>query len=809
MKFKLAPMYLAVAGAMFSTTTLGQDDAPGYAQMELEEVVVTGSRSQKARTVSDSPVPVDVLNSEEFNSLGNNADITDNLKALIPSYSATPATGDGSAFIRPTSLRGMAPDQTLVLVNGKRRHRSALVQFFALAAGNGAHGVDIGMIPSIGLKSVEVLRDGAAAQYGSDAIAGVMNFRMKDADEGGSIMAQYGEFFDSNGEQSVKLAGNVGFKLGDSGFMNLTAEWYDNEGLSRGDQRPDAQALIDGGAQGVGSDAVFGDSPFAASWGRPETDGYRLFFNSGIALSDEVELYAFGNYAETDGRYRFFYRNPEHSSLAALVDNFGYNGALLETGYTPYLDGEQEDYSLFAGIRGTTDSGFYYDFSASYGFNELDYFLNNTTNPALGLGADGEPAQRGFDPGGYEQEELNFNADFSLPLSDNLVLSFGAEWREETYTVIAGEPNSVSSPTFPGPSGSNGLGGTSPRDAGEFDRDNWAVYADVEHDISDRWLMQYALRYEDFSDFGDTTNGKIASRFSVTDTLTLRGAVSTGFHAPTPGQSNVQTTITTFDGATGLQVEEGLVSPTSPIALANGGAELTEEESVNYSLGLTWDIGESTNLTLDFYLVEVDDRIYRTGDIQAQTGETISFYTNAIDVEHQGMDLVLTSDMEWGGGVNTLFTFAFNYNEIEVTSQKQVNGVNPVSDSLVEDIENNYPEERFVFTANTMFAEDWWFMFRTNYYGSHYDERGTINGPPGDRSKEIDPVWYIDVELGWDITENWNVTLGGSNIFDEYPDEIKDNGVYANRVSVGLPYPRRTVANYEGGSWYLRASYNF
>ena len=807
MKFKYAPLYIAVASVSAGFSAPG--NAQEYAQAELEEVIVTGTRSQKARTVSDSPVPVDVLNSEEFNSLGNNSDITDNLKALIPSYTATPATGDGSAFIRPTSLRGMAPDQTLVLVNGKRRHRSALVQFFAPAAGNGSHGVDIGMIPSIGLKSVEVLRDGAAAQYGSDAIAGVMNFRMNDADEGGTFMVQYGEFFDSQSEQSMKVAGNMGFKLGDSGFLNLTAEWYENDGHSRGDQRPDAQDLIDGGAQGVGGDAVFDDRPLTQSWGRPETDGYRLFFNSGIALSEEVELYAFGNYAQTDGRYRFFYRNPGHSSLAALIDNFGYDGALLETGYTPYLDGEQEDYSLFVGIRGTTDGGFYYDFSTSYGFNELDYFLNNTTNPALGLGADGEPAQRGFDPGGYEQEELNFNADFSLPLSDNLALSFGAEWREETYTAVAGEPNSVSDPSFPGPSGSNGLGGIPQRDAGEFDRDNWAVYADLEHDISDRWLMQYALRYEDFSDFGDTTNGKIATRFNVSDRFTLRGAVSTGFHAPTPGQANVQTTITTFDGATGLQVEEGLVSPTSPIAVANGGTELTEEESVNYSVGLTWDIGESTNLTLDAYLVEVDDRIYRTGDIQAQTGETISFYTNALDVEHQGIDLVLTSDQDWGGGISTLFTFAFNYNEIEVTDQKLVNGVNPVSDSLVEDIENNYPEERFVFTATTSFATDWWFMFRTNYYGSHYDERGTINGPPGDRSKEIDPVWYVDLELGWDITENWNVTLGGSNVFDEYPDEIKDNGVFANRVSVGLPYPRRTVANYEGGSWYLRASYSF
>ncbi|KZX59014.1 hypothetical protein A3709_15770 [Halioglobus sp. HI00S01] len=801
MHFKNAPLYAAVAAAVVTMTqsnlALSQDNS----QMELEEVVVTGSRNLKPRTVSDSPVPVDVLNSEEFNSLGNTADITDNLKALVPSYTATPATGDGSAFIRPTSLRGMAPDQTLVLVNGKRRHRASLLQFFAPAAGNGAHGVDIGMIPSIGLKSVEVLRDGAAAQYGSDAIAGVMNFRMKDASEGGTVMVQYGEFFE--GEQSTKVGANFGFAVGDRGFVNLTGEFYENDGLSRGDQRPDAQALIDAGAQGVGSDAVFGDAPFTQSWGRPESDGYRLFFNSGFGVGDEGEIYAFGNYAETEGRYRFFYRSPTHGTMEQFRDEFGYDGPLNQTGYTPYLDGDQTDYSLVGGWRGNFANDMTYDFSVGYGKNELDYFLNNSTNPDLGLGSDGEPIQRGFDTGDLEQEELNFNADFGKALTDSLFLGFGAEWREETYTIIAGEPNSYFG------QGVSGMRGTAPQDAGEFDRDNWAIYGDIEHDITDNWLMQYALRYEDFSDFGDTTNGKIATRYRFANDFTIRGAVSTGFHAPTPAQANVRSTITTFDGTTGLQVEEGLVPPTSPQALASGGAPLTEEKSTNYSLGFTWDIGENTTLTVDGYFIEVDDRIYRTGDIAQPDGTSISFFTNALDVEHTGLDLVLTNDLYWDDSTSTTFTFAYNHNEIEVVDQSLVNGIQPVSDSLVEDIENNYPEDRLVFTANTRFLDNWWFMFRANWWGSHYDERGTIDGEPGSRSKEIGDLWYVDLELGWDITENWNVTLGGSNVFDEYPDEIGDDGPYANRVSVGLPYPRRTVTNYEGGSWYLRASYNF
>ncbi|MFT6890839.1 MAG: iron complex outermembrane receptor protein, partial [Halioglobus sp.] len=708
---------------------------------------------------------------------------------------ATPATGDGSAFIRPTSLRGMAPDQTLVLVNGKRRHRSALVQFFAPAAGNGAHGVDIGMIPSMALKSVEVLRDGAAAQYGSDAIAGVMNFRMSDADEGGKVMVQYGEFFE--GEESLKVGANGGFKLGDNGFLNLTAEWIDNDALSRGEQRPDAQALTDAGVPGVGADSPFGDAPFVQTWGRPESSGSRVFLNTGYAIDDTTELYAFGGYNQTEGRYRFFYRSPGHSSLAPLRDQ-GFTG--LPAGFTPFLDGDQTDYSVVGGIKGTFANEMYYDFSVGLGVSELDYFLNNTINPDVGLGADGNPAQRGFDVGGYEQEEVNINVDFSKALSDNLNLAFGAEWREETYTVNAGEPNASIG------AGSSGFGGITPQDAGDFDRDNWAVYVDVEQDVSDTWLMQYALRYEDFSDFGDTINGKLATRINVTDAITLRGAVSTGFHAPTPGQANVQTTITTFDGSTGLQVEEGLVRPTNPQALANGGAELTEEESLNYSFGGSADLGESTTLTLDFYLAEVDDRIYRTGDILTALGNTISFYTNALDVEHKGLDLVLTSDFNWSNGAETTVTLAYNHNEIEVTGQKQVNGVNPVSESLIEDIENNYPEDRFVLTASTRFAQDFWFMVRANYYGEHFDERGTIDDPT-EPSAEIDDIIYVDLELGWDVTENVNLTFGGSNVFDEFVDKI--DAPNANRNSVGLPYPRRTAANYEGGSWYLRASYDF
>ena len=780
--------------------------APSFAQSGdeefVDEIVTIGSRSSKPRSIQNSTVPVDVISGEEFSNMGNIADITDSLKTLVPSYTATPATGDGSAFVRPTSLRGTASDQTLVMVNGKRRHRSALVQFFAPAAGNGAQAPDVAMIPSIALKSVEVLRDGAAAQYGSDAIAGVINFVLKDSAEGGEVIAQYGQFY--RGEVSYKLAANIGLPVGDNGFVNISGEYVDNQALSRGIIRPDAQALIDAGVQGVGVDSPFGDAPFTQTWGRPETSGLRLFMNSAVELSPSVEAYLFGNYADTDGRYRFFYRNPGHSTLQTL-NGLGFTG--LPAGYTPYLDGAQKDTSLVGGFKGTMDNGWFYDLSAGFGQNTLDYTLFNTINPSLGLNANLQIPQRDFSVGGYEQRELNFNLDMSKQVSDNVNFAFGGEWRRETYVINAGEPNSYLG------SGSNGLGGFRPADSGSFSRSNYAAYVDIEQEVGDRLLLQYAVRFEDFSDFGSTLNWEVAGNYAVSDNFNLRGAISTGFHAPTPGQSNVRTTITTFDGVTGLQVEEGLVPSTSPSALAVGGAPLREEQSNNYSVGFTGNLSDRTSLTVDAYQIDVSDRIYRTGDIAvpgSTTGATISFYTNALDVRHRGVDVVMTSSFDWGTDVSTDISLAASYNVINVVGQQQVitptGPVTPVSDGTVEDIENNFPNLRFVLGTNTYFADDWNFMMRANFYGKHFDERGRI-GAAVSPSAEIGATVYFDAELGYDVNDMVRVAFGGTNIFNSFVGEI--GAPNANRLSVGLQYPRRSAANYEGGSWYGNVKLKF
>ena len=796
-----AALLLALPGA----EALGQEEADNAAP--IEEVVVIGSRFATARSASDAVAPVDVLSSEDIGRVGNHADLTDSLRALAPSYNAPTASGDGDTFVRSTSLRGLAPDQTLVMINGKRRHRAALIAEFVPAAGKGAHGPNIGLIPAIAVERVEILRDGAVAQYGADAIAGVINLRMKDAAEGGEVRVDYGQFFE--GEDSVRVAANAGLPLGYDGFANLSLEYVDNEGLSRGRQRPNAQALIDAGVRGVGADAPFDDAPFVQTWGRPATEDYRFFLNGGVPLSDTADAYFHANHASTEGRYRFFYRsgdnptteaNEAHSTIRAL----GIEDRLPQ-GFTPFFDGDHRDYSIVTGIRGDA-GGLGYDFSVGHGEDTLDFFLNNTVNPDVGLGPDGLPAQMDFDVGALRQEELNLNADFTRRLTEALQFAFGAEWRRETFSVIAGESNSYLG------AGSSGFKGLEPINAGTFSRHNSALYGEFEQEVGTRALLQYALRYEDFSDFGDTWNGKLAGRVDLSDWFTVRASVNTGFHAPTPGQSNLQKITTTFDNDTGLQVESGTVPPDHPSALAAGGAPLEEEQSVDYSIGF-WVAAGPLEITADLYTIDIDGRIYKTQNLPffdaAGVARNVQFFTNALNLDVTGVDVVATMHFDWGdSGVRTDLSFAYNHNEVEVASQSRVNGILPVSAADVEDIERSYPEDRFSVTASTLLTPRLDLMVRANYYGEHYDERGRIRGVDGNApTKLLGSTVFVDLELRYDVNDHTRLALGGTNVLDEYPDVI--GPPYANRLNVGLPYARRTAANFEGGSWYLRASYHW
>lgn len=766
---------IALVGAFAPAAIAQEADKP-----LIEELLVTGTRS-KPRSAIDSPVPVDTFDALTIERQGN-GDLTETLRNLVPSYSATALTGDGSAFVRSTSLRGLPPDDTLVMVNSKRRHRSALIQHFGAAMSSGAHAADIGMIPSIALKNVEVLRDGAAAQYGSDAIAGVMNFILKDYDEGGQFQAQVGTWFD--GEADWKLATNIGFPLGNDGFLNISAEYVDNEQLSRGFQDVDA---ID----------VPGAKNPAMNWGRPASSGLRTMYNAAVSMG-EAEAYLFGNYADTVGTYSFFYREPDKAGILTPVpfdpmDPAGGNFCLCDwfpAGFTPLLDGDQSDFSQVAGIRGETETGWNYDYSFSYGKNRMEYTLNGSVNPSWGY-----DTPTSFDIGDLEQREMNLNADFSRQMTDRTNLAFGVEWREETYEMFVGDraawdagdwtgvgalidPGTLTNYVEPG-IGANGMTGTSPETAGEFSRENWAAYIDIETDFSEDFLVQTAVRHENFSDFGSTTIAKLAARYTLSDEITLRGAISTGFRAPTPGQSNYSGIVTTFDVGAGEQTQQGTLSPTHPLSVANGGKALDAETSLNTSIGFTFQPDPAFSLTVDAFKIEVEDRIMKTQNIAVVDPlfTSLSFYTNALETETTGVDIVGLYELDWENGATTNFSLAYNHTETEVTGQTQVGGVDPVSAGTIENIEGNLPEDRTSFSVVHSVGRLSG-MVRANYYSETIDEKGT-NDPIG---SEI----IFDAELSFAMSERFDVMLGANNVFDEYPDEVP------GRVSQGMPYPRRS-----------------
>jgi iron complex outermembrane receptor protein len=788
----------------------------------LGDVLVTGTRTA-GRTAMKSATPIDGFDDVQLRRQGN-GDFTETLKNAVPSFNATPLTGDGAAFVRPTSMRGLPPDNILVLTNSKRRHRSALISHFGAAMNVGAQAVDIGMIPSISIKRLEVLRDGAAAQYGSDAIAGVMNFLLKDNNSGYEIHATGGRWRTAEngrgGETDVTLAINKGMKLTDNGFLNVSAEYSSRPELSRGFQHASASDGYNGwnkSKDNTNSDGRYigkqdVDSwQTAMNWGRPQNDGFRSVWNAGLKLSDNAEAYSFGNYADTFGEYSFFLRAAGKSGALTAIPldpadpskgNFSW-GDTYPLGFTPRLEGHGNDFSSVTGVKGSMGNGVNYDFSASYGSNSLHYYLKNSLNLSWG-----PYSPHNFDIGDLKQDETNLNADFTYPINETMNLGFGAEWREESYTMYQGQKESW----MPGPWGdsallidpvtgknytapglaANGMPGTSPDAAGVFSRTNTAFYADLEYDM-DALLVQFAARSENFSDFGGTFNYKAAARYSLGNLVSFRGSYSTGFRAPTPGQSNYTGVVTSFDGPTGKQVQEGTVRPTNPLAVALGGKELGPEKAKNMSFGFTSNPMSNLNLTFDYYTIDMEDKILKSRSLAVEGNpyfKKLAFYTNALDTKTTGYDLVAIYKMG-----DTNIGLALNHNETEVLEQKQVNGIDPVSEGNVMNLEENLPKDRMVFTVDHKVRNNLSAMLRMNYYGESIDERS-------DKDK-IDPITFFDIEVRYDMNDNLSVVLGGNNVTNAFPNQI------ATRMSQGMPYPRRSPLGYHGGMTYIRLMYNF
>ena len=735
---------IAVLAGMSAAAAFAQDNAkeapgPGASQ---GEIVVTGTRRNDLKA-ADSAQPIDIITGAELLEKGT-ADMNDLLRTEVPSLNVQRlVSNDGAVFTRPFSLRGLPPDQTLVLVNGKRRHRGATVQFTNVPYIRGSQGPDLSAIPSIAIGQLEVLRDGASALYGSDAIAGVLNFGLRRDREGGLLIARYGQFYKGDGEDFL-VQGNVGLPFTDAGFVNISGEYVNASTTSRGIQRPDAQALIDAGVQ---------DVPVPAQrWGNPESEAARIFVNAGIELSDEMEFYTFGNYSWSRGTTAFFYRNPDASFISTSIPLTNTPGGqrfsfrqLFPGGFTPDFGATVTDAALAAGLKGEFSSGLTYDLSASYGQNHASYRIENTVNPSLGLAS-----PTSFKPGQLEQRELAFNLDLTYPIaigtSDPLTLAGGLEYRRETYEITAGDIASWQVGPFASvidpdtgnrvglPVGSNGFPGFSPIQAGEFARSNWAAYTSLEGNLTDALQFGLAGRYENYSDFGSKFTWKINGRYDFSDVFAVRGSVNTGFRAPTPGQSNASQVQTNIDSITGAPLTAGIIAPNNPVAQFFGATPLRPENSFNVAGGIVVKPSNRITFTLDYFNIKVEDRIAVSGNFnltpaqRAQLAalgipggdsfQQVSFFTNSFDSRTQGVDAVLTVGFDLGDGKATLGLNG-NYTKTDVIKASPV---------ITADRERLLELEGFVpkWKGNASFTyagERFGFVARANYYGKWTDYR--------------------------------------------------------------------------------------
>ena len=814
---------------------------------EVEEVVAVGTR-REARSVGDSPAPVDIISGSDFTNQGA-ADLPDMIRTLVPSFNVnTQPISDAATLIRPANLRGLPPDNMLVLVNGKRRHRGAVISFLGSGISDGAQGPDISAIPSIALKQVEVLRDGAAAQYGSDAIAGIMNFVYKDNAEGAQLEIRSGEYADGDGDM-YRVAANVGMPFTTNGFANVSIELQDSDPTNRSVQRGDAQALYDGG-----NAAIWNYPGEAQIWGSPEvSDDIKLVANIGLELDANKEFYLFGNYAERKVLGGFFFRNPTNrggifstdggatrlvgdvaqattgaartcpvvpvpasgagsatdSALSAIIANpncFVFN-EMWPGGFTPSFGGDVMDWSIASGVTGTTDAGTFWDVSVSVGENQADYFIMNTVNASLGPDTPKE-----FNPGSYVQLEKNFNVDLVRQVkvdgwASDLNVGYGLEFREEQFTVVSGNKESWEiGPYFTQGFGigSNGFGGFSPSMAGTWDRSNFAVYLDLEADVTDKLLLGFASRYEDFDTFGSTSNYKLSAFYRATDKVALRSTISTGFRAPTPGQANISN-ISTVADAGGDLYQKGTLSPTNPVSVYYGGKVLTPENSDNFSFGLVWDVSDAFNITVDAYEIELVDRITQGDDIAVTAADiavltglgipgagdlsNFRFYVNDFDTTTEGFDVVATYETEIGNG-NTAFTFV--YSDVETTVDR-TGGL--VGSGRIDQLERLLPKTRWNLSAvhNT---GDWRILARMNWVDEWYTEEwGGGGGYIGDMST-------VDLEVSRDLGA-YSLTFGAQNAFDDHPDKEKRGAI------LGWEYPEASPLGFNGAFYYFKLGMDF
>lgn len=857
---KIALVASTAATASLAMPVLAQD---ANAEIKnIEKIAVVGSRAAP-RSVAESPVPIDIIGGDELAKSGN-TDMLEILKGAVPSLNVhSNPISDAASLVRPANLRGLPSDSTLILLNGKRRHRSSVIAFLGGGINDGAQGPDISVIPSVAMKQVEVLRDGAAAQYGSDAIAGVMNFVLKDDSDGGTIYVKQGQYTDE-GENMTEVGGNIGMPLTDNGFANLSFQYKNADATSRSVQRPDAAAFNQNGLNVPNP---------AQIWGSPEVkDDITIFGNVGLDLGNDSEAYMFGNYSERDVRGGFYYRNPHTRGTVYSLDGgstllvgdltpgpvgqvnaglglgdgiscptipitsgnvtqqadyisgvandpncFAFN-EMIPDGFTPNFGGNITDTSLTIGTKGEfTDgalAGILYDFSGSVGRSESSFLIFNTINASLG-----PDTPRDFAPGKYIQLEKNFNADFvksvDAGLYDDVNLAAGLEWHEESFEVVAGDEASfaVGPLTSQGFGiGSNGFPGFQPAAAGVFTRRNAAAYIDAELPVTEDLLVGAALRFENYDSFGSTTNYKISAQYNATDDLSFRSSISSGFRAPTVGQANVSNVQTNLDG--GVLVDSALLPPTNPISVQLGGSELQPEESQSYTLGAVYSDGDIF-LTVDYYNIEVTDRISQSDKINLTAGDKdvlraagvpnvdslqqVSFFTNDFDTTTQGLDVVANYSADLLDGDAT-FSLAYNWNETKVDRFSDITG-----EFKVKRLEEDLPNHR----ATLTWAQSWENVSaftRLNYYGEYQGVHVDYDATAITASS----AFTVDAEVSYNFTDNVVLTVGAQNLLNKEAERInipEAQGIPNNNW--GGVYYETSPYGFNGRLAYAKLAYNF
>jgi iron complex outermembrane receptor protein len=770
----------AVLGiASFAIALLTNGSA--LAQEEItEEVVVVGTRGE-ARDPLASAVPVDLISADEIaaaHSFGG--ELGELLQALAPSFSFPRQSNSGIGdHVRAAQLRGMSPDHVLVLVNGKRQHTASVVSL-ETKIGLGTNPFDFNTIPLIAIERIEILRDGAGAQYGSDAIAGVINIVLKDAASGGTITASYGahrtDFEPINDDISdgdtFSVAADYGFAVGDGGSLRIGGEYRTRDATNRAgigvlpffEEQTAANLALDPAR-------VFAPGDGGA-------DDIYVFYNAGIPVG-EKNFYSFGRYSNRETEGTGFFRYPDgFTSLPSVHPN----------GFRPITQGDNTDISFAAGLKGRNFESDW-DLSLTVGINDFDSGVTNSANPSFG-----PTSPTSFDLGGFEFMQTTINADvvreFEVGnLGSPLTFAYGAELRFEDYETSAGDPASYEAGPFVADVGAQAGPGLPADSVADVDRTVLAAYIDVEADLSDQFSVGAAARFEDYDDFGNALTGKLSGRFQVTDTFAIRGAAGTSFRAPSLAQIGYERSTTNF-GDGGMLELFRLLPVSDPDAIAEGAVPLKEEESTNFSVGFVFDSGTAFNLTVDYFQIDVDDRI-----TLVNAGNNVQYFSNLIDTETTGFDIVAAGVIDVGQGA---IDWRISYNNSETDAKNpSVLGVEDLNT-----VETAPPEDKFIASGNWI-VDRWSALLRLTQYG---DTTRVFDFGGGFEPTQIyGSVWSVDAEFAAKINDDWTVAIGADNLTDEYPDLSSDDINYFGH----LPYDVLSGIGMNGRYLYFRTQYDF